>query len=654
MGLNPATSYRAVLIGIDDYPQKPLSGCVNDIDQIESILLDRLGVPPERITRFAAPRAGASASTRLPSLSPTLDGIRYGLYRLAEEVGKDDLVFIYYSGHGSQAMTRWNGHSIAREALLPLDYWNDGGDRRLLYDFELNSLFTRLAGRAGDLTVVLDCCHSASATREDLDPEDTSRYLPICEVQDIASQIPPDLLARDSSGFFAGLESAGNVHMLVAACRASELAYEVAPGGAKPSQGAFSRALVEILEKAERPLSDLQWSDIWTVLLDRVGGFNSWQHPQLIGRGERLLFGGPWTWRDPGYVIRQDGERFRIEAGTLTGLSEGAEVAVYGPEPDRFPALDSSLDRSSRIGLLRVDRADRSSCTAVSANGGLRLPPGARGRLVRAGQPDRLTVALEPFDPRLAARLEARGIAAVPPGTQGIEACLHRDAKGRFHLGDEIYGDGRTPSRPPLASFTEEHPDTLEAVLGHYARYRQALRLPSRCTDLPGALRVELLDCRNTAVVASQDLQAPSSPQLPIDIPWNYKVQEGEGFAIRIDNRAYDPLNVFVFNCTGSGRVENLGHVEVPAGSLQILWREGILGSAFYPARGVDRPEIVDRLVIVGTTLPDRDLRHLELDESLAEVIRRPRECLSGPTRSASGSPVEQWTAEMITLRIYR
>ncbi len=650
MRLNPATSYRAVLIGIDDYPRKPLSGCVNDIDQIEGILLDRLGVPPERITRFAAPRAGASASTRLPSLSPTLDGIRNCLNRLAEEAGKDDLVFIYYSGHGSQPMTRWNGHAIAREALLPLDYWNEGEAKRLLYDFELNPLFARLAGRAGDLTVVLDCCHSASATREDIVPEGTSRYLPIPEVQDLPSQIPSDLMVRDSSG----LLSARNAHMLVAACRASELAYEVPPGDAKPSQGAFSRALVGILERAERPLSDLQWSDIWTVLLDRVGDFNSWQHPQLIGRGERRLFGGPWAWRDPGYVIRQDGERFRIEAGTLTGLSEGAEVAVYGPEPDRFPDLGSPQDDSSRIGLLRVDRADRSSSTAVSANGSPRLPPGARGRLARAGAPDRLTVSLDPFDPRLAARLEARGIAAVPPGTPGTEACLYRDANGVFHLGDEIHGDGRSPARPPLASFTESPQDTLEAVLGHYARYRQALRLPSRCTDLPGALQVELLDCRNTAVAASQDLQAPSFPQLPTDMPWNYKVQEGEGFAFRIDNRAYDPLDVFVFNCTGSGRVENLGHVEVPPGSLQILWREGILGSPFYPARGVDRPEVVDRLVIVGTTLPDQDLSYLELDESLAEVIRRPRECMSGPARSASGSPVEQWTAEMVTLRIYR
>src|SRR3954451_9280238 len=92
---NPSPRYRAVLIGIDDYPRKPLDGCVNDIDQIERILLDRLGVPPERITRFAAPRAGAVSLTRLPSsLSPTLAELRKYLEGLAEEVSPEDVVFL--------------------------------------------------------------------------------------------------------------------------------------------------------------------------------------------------------------------------------------------------------------------------------------------------------------------------------------------------------------------------------------------------------------------------------------------------------------------------------------------------------------------------------------------------------------------------------
>src|SRR3954470_7755888 len=157
MESNQSPGYRAVLIGIDAYEMKPLNGCVNDIDRIEQILLDRLGVPPERITRFAAPHSTAPSSSRLTSLPPTRDGIRSGLSRLAAEVGPEDLVFLYYSGHGSQVQTQLNGYRVTREALVPVDYWNGEGEpRRLLYDFELNALLSRIAERARDLTVVLD------------------------------------------------------------------------------------------------------------------------------------------------------------------------------------------------------------------------------------------------------------------------------------------------------------------------------------------------------------------------------------------------------------------------------------------------------------------------------------------------------------------
>jgi hypothetical protein len=638
-------SYRAVLIGIDDYPQKPLSGCVNDIDQIERILLDRLKVPAERITRFAAPRAGAASSTRLQSLKPTRDELRSFLNCLAGEVGPSDLVFLYYSGHGSQVMTKVNEQLIAREALVPLDFLSEDGSRRLLYDFELNHLLAQIAERAGDLTVVLDCCHSASATREDILTGVRDRYLPIPEVQELSSEIQTGPAPKDSSG----LLPAAPVHMLIAACRASERSYEVPADGSRPPQGAFSRALVQILESTRYPLPDLLWADVWTALLDRVAGFNSLQHPQLVGRWERALFGGPWTPRDAGYVVRQEGDRFRIEAGTLTGLSEGAVVAVYGPEPDLFPELGSPADVRARIGLLRVRSAGRSVCDAVSANGLLQLPAAARGRLVTAGDPDRLVVSVEPFDPDLVARVEARNVRAVPVGQPEAEVFLRRDGKDWLHLGDALHGDGRDPRRPPLASFPANDPIVLARVLEHQARYVQPLRLPGRCRDLPEALHVELLDCRKMA--AAGDLQAPVLPELAADSPWRYKVRDGDGFAIRVENRAGSLLFVTVLSCAGSGRVEYLGDVEVPAGSRQVVWRQGILGAPFLPAVGADRTSIVDRLVIVGTTLPDRDLRYLEADYSFAEIIRGERD--SG-TRTAPNFPAEKWTAEMVTLRIYK
>jgi Caspase domain len=640
-------NYRAVLIGIDDYSQKPLSGCVNDIDQIERILLDRLKVPAERITRFAAPQARAASTTRLPSLNPTRDELRSFLENLAGEVGPNDLVFLYYSGHGSRAMTEVNGQRIAREALVPVDCWNnvDPQHLRLLYDYELNRLFARIAEKAGDLTVVLDCCHSASVDRGY-----GERRVEIPETQQLSPEaLPGGSLAKDASG----MASASAVHMLVAACRASESAYEVGPDpeSSKPQQGAFSRVLVQILESTDQPLPDLRWWDIWPALTNRISLLDPVrpQHPLLVGREERRLFGGRWARRDLGYAIGQNGESLRIEAGKLTGLSEGAEVAVYGPEPARFPTLNSELDQAARVGLLRVDKADPSFCTAVTTNGSFQLPEGARGRLVRPGQSDRLVVALEPFDSQLAARMEAQGIAGAHIGEPGIEAHLQRE-NGLLHLRDETYGDGR----PPLFSFPADEPGLAEAVIGHYARYRQALRLPLRCRDLAGALKIKLLASPERQI-SPEELQAPRFDELPSDSPWRYKVREGDGFVIRIENQAQESLNVFIFNCAGSGRVEHLGSVEIPAGSLHVLWSDQQFGTPFYPTVATQRTEIVERLIAVGATVKDKNLSYLRVDESFAEVIQLYRDAKEMLTRAPTpATPAEKWTAEMVTLRIYQ
>jgi hypothetical protein len=649
---NSSPNYRAVLIGIDDYPQRPLSGCVNDIDQIERILLDRLGVPPERITRFAAPRARLSSTTRLPSLQPTRDELRSFLDDLAGEVGPDDVVFLYYSGHGSRVTTEVNGQRISREALVPVDYWNesDPQSQRLLYDYELNGLLARIAERAGDLTVVLDCCHSASVDRGE-----GERQVEISETQQLSSEaLPGGDLAKDASG----LASAAAPHMLVAACRANESAYEVKPvkpDETWPQQGAFTRTLVQILDAIDKPLHSLRWWDIAIALADRLKALadaNRPQNPLIVGHEGRRVFGGPWTRRDLGYALSQNGESFRIGAGRLTGLSEDAEVAVYGAEPDRFPVLNSAQDQTVRIGLLRVDKAERSSCTAVSVNGSFKLPQGARGRLVRPGRPDRLVVALKPFDAQLAASLETRGIVGAHLGEPEIEARLRRE-NGQLHLGDETYSDG-ADGRTPLVSFPGDQPGLAEVILDHYARYCQALRLPARCRDLAGALELKLLRSPERQI-SPEDLQAPGFDELTSDGPWRYKVKEGDGFVIRIANRAKDPLEVFVLNCAGSGRVEHLGSAQIPPGAIHVLWSSRKLGIPFYPTVATNRTEIVDRLIVVGTTLPDQDLSYLEIIESFAEVIQRfPDRSKDMGTRALPTALVEKWTAEMVTLRIYK
>ena len=642
-------SYRAVLIGIDAYTRKPLDGCVNDIDRIQAILLDRLGVSPERITRLAAPHEGVKHSDRLPSLAPTQEGIRNVLERLAGEVGPQDLVFLYYSGHGSQVRTSVNGATVTREALLPVDHVNPDGPARVLYDFELNALLARIAEGAGDLTVVLDCCHSAGATREDLAPELRDRFCPVEGVQELSPSAVFAPLPKDGEG----LNPKRSSHLLVAACRACERSWETLPAADGTVHGAFTWAFARTLEQTERALSELRWADIWVVLRDRLTECNSLQNPLLLGRGEQRLFGGPWEPRDLGFEIRQYGDRFRIEGGTLADLSRGAELAVYGAEPALFPPFGSPEEERARIGFVRVEEAGRTSAVAASTNGSFHLPANARARLRRPGEDDRLSVFLQPATPELRTYLEAGGLITLVEEPEKAEAMVRADNRGRYHLGDTLYGDGSDPSRPALFTFPATSQVVLRRVLEHYAEYNRVLRLPHRCPDLPDALSAELLDCADLRETSDGGgLQAPAIRRLPVDISHKYQIREGNGFAISVRNQGPVLLYVTVLNCAGSGRVEYLGQAEVASGSLQTVWSDGLLGNPFYPTvAAADRASIVDRLVLVGTTLPGRDLSYFEAKFSFAEAMNRDRDA---GTRGDTKPVVEQWTATLVPLLIER
>ena len=101
---------------------------------------------------------------------------------LANRCHKGDYVYIHYSGHG-QLMTdldgdealKWNNsHSQWDEAWIPYDAYmvygpDDRGEKHLCDDevAQLLQTIREKIGRRGELTVVIDACHSGDATRGD-------------------------------------------------------------------------------------------------------------------------------------------------------------------------------------------------------------------------------------------------------------------------------------------------------------------------------------------------------------------------------------------------------------------------------------------------------------------------------------------------------
>jgi hypothetical protein len=661
----PAASYRPILIGIDNYSARPLGGCVNDIDQVEDLLLERLRVPPERITRLTAPRPGLRSTARLPSTQPTLAALRGCLEELAQTATAEDRVFLYYSGHGGQAPTRVGDLVVMREALVPVDVGTPAGG--WLYDFEINALLARIAARAADLTLVLDCCHSGSVTRDaDDHAEEHVRFYGLAPAENSApatlSAPGPPSPARDGSGAAVadgatGLGAGEAPWMVVAACRANELAREVPMSQAAPDryQGALTHVLIELLRGVEPSrLSEIRWAEVWPALLDKVDRVSSLQHPYLLGRGERRVFGGRWAPRDLGYLVRADRQQRRVEigAGFLTGVTPGAMVGIYGPAPDRFPPLGSAADLAARRGLVRI--ASAKGATALGELvGGFEIPAEARARLIEPGPADCLIVAIEPPDPVLARQIEPLGAAVLPPGEPASSAELELRREGAdIVLCDAVHDDRQVVGTPhvaaPLLRIAGGHAQQLERALRHYARYNQVLRLVKRCQDLPGALRVTLRACPDPASLGAADLADPQLQELQQTPAGAYVARQGTPFVIRVHNTSAQTLHTWAFNCAGSGRVELLGKETLAPASPRTFWQHGRVGEPFAPAVGTGSTAIVDRLVLVATNNAAVDLDYLELPQAIADASRTvTRDALSDAT-----PPVEAWTAVQVSLVI--
>jgi len=166
---------RALLVGINRYaiPGSDLRGCVNDVKQVSELLVKR--------HRF---RKG-DITTLLDRAATTRD-MRKAVASLVRSGRRGDVLLFHYSGHGSNVPDKNGDEADHRDEILcPADL--DWGDPFL--DDWMRSTFDGL--RAGvNLTVILDCCHSGTATRAIAPPDAriVPRYLPC----------PLDLMATES------------------------------------------------------------------------------------------------------------------------------------------------------------------------------------------------------------------------------------------------------------------------------------------------------------------------------------------------------------------------------------------------------------------------------------------------------------------------
>lgn len=321
--------HHVLLIGIDAYDTAPLRGCVNDVDAVEAVLLDRLRVPPEAIRKLVAPHPIGPRRDRVPERAPTAERLRDALEALAGAgVAPGDRVLIYYAGHGTRVLPR---HArVPREALVPLD---GPAGAPLLFDHELNLLLRRIAARTPDLTVILDCCAAAGVTRGGGRP---ARIAARCVHLRRPSPPPP---GPDAGGLLPRRGAADPGYLVAAACQAYETAYE-AQWAAGPGHGAFTAGLLaHLAARSDEDLASLRWTELWPALrarLERGARGRPAQHPSLLGDRGRRVFGGPWGPAEDGEPAAR-GE----PPGALAALLALAAGGAGGMSPLRLRVLDA-------------------------------------------------------------------------------------------------------------------------------------------------------------------------------------------------------------------------------------------------------------------------------------------------------------------------
>lgn len=235
-------SVHALCIGIDNYSDRPLSGCIADANSWAATLVGCGAIVHDLLLDGAATKQGIVDAWRLVS----------------ERAGRGATVVIQYAGHGTQVVDESGDESDRRdEAWVPFDY----REGNVLLDDEIGGLIDEsVAVYEQKIVLFTDCCHSGTGARARSDTDDidqASRFLSVARVPGFNKAF-----ARSSKHWLNNIRSRSVDHIgpeiHYAGCQDFQSSYE--QGGA----GAFTLA-------ATKAIKQLAPASTYRDLADAIG-----------------------------------------------------------------------------------------------------------------------------------------------------------------------------------------------------------------------------------------------------------------------------------------------------------------------------------------------------------------------------------------------
>ena len=313
-------SKRALLIGINDYQHvKKLRGCLNDVAEIKGQLI-KFGFQSQSMTTLQDSQA-------------TRPGILAAFDQLVQDTGKDDIVVIYYSGHGSSMRAaRDDEPDSFNETLVTVESSHqDGGTNTDILDDEILDVIERLAVKTAYITLIFDCCYSGSVARN-IGHEGARWAAPdlrsLSQLQTAGYQ-GPRTQSRVGSRGRGGLLPVDDKYVLISASLDGEKAQEKRFNGVR--RGVLTHMLCFQMEHATAHSTYL---DVFERAALQVTLYSPTQHPQLEGKYHRKLFG--MTELPPvKYDLVEEPKpdlvpmTVRINSGTIHGTAVGDVWKIY-------------------------------------------------------------------------------------------------------------------------------------------------------------------------------------------------------------------------------------------------------------------------------------------------------------------------------------
>jgi hypothetical protein len=633
----------ALLIGIDCYlPLKPsdapnpmnLHGCVSDINRTEGFLRTQLGLAEDHILKLTATDVGAGQPAEPPDKWPTRENIVNAFRWLDEAAAPGDQIYVHYSGHGGRVRTpprfqhlKWGADMD--EVLVPTDY--SLTEDNFLRDFELAHILRGYVNRQLVVTVVLDSCHSGGAARSEPALAGLEQNgVAVRTIDEVRDVLPPPripvasdeelsatcqtLAAKPTRDFDVGnvwqLEPEG--YLLLAACRASEYAYEQAFDGAGHS-GALTHWLLDSLERLG---ADVQAKTLYDRVLAKVHSYFRRQTPQLQGVTDRALFGTKRV-RMPSWVnvlqVSEAADEVELNVGQAQGVSLDVRFAIYRRGETNF----DSTERRLALASIKTVGATSSRATIERLQAEA-VEPGDQAVLLGSGRPKVLRTL------RLVAPAAGHAPAELAAALRDVEHNITRrggdflqmaadgqradflvtvNERGEFVISDAS-GTPLPHLRPALNFADVSAPFYLAERLVHLVKYLNVHELDNRdpFSPLRRALVAELLGVQTDYVMGDKPAPQPLAQGTPL--------KTGEWTFLKISNNSAQVLNVTVLDLRPNWSVSQL----YPA------------GAAFYepldPGRSIELPlraslpqgydEGRDVLKVMGTVGPS-NFRWLEL-----------------------------------------